>query len=76
MLPWKISSEHSNTLDKVDVQRARYVLEENIRVKQMIKALSNGKADEVGSILRNGHWAMSKEYEITTVRIRFSSKYR
>ena len=59
--------EHiSNAVDKVDKQRALYVLNENLRVQQMIKALSNGNADEAGAILRSGHWAMSKEYEITT----------
>jgi galactokinase len=49
-----------------DLQRGTYVLNENARVLRMMKALRDGDAAEVGKILLQGHWAMSKQYEITT----------
>ncbi|TLP79607.1 galactokinase [Maribacter sp. ACAM166] len=56
-------TEHS---DAIDIKRAKYVIEENERVLQMMKALTKGDAEGVGNILKEGHWAMSTQYEITT----------
>ena len=50
----------------IDFKRANYVIKENERVLKMITALEKGKAELVGEILLEGHWAMSKEFEITT----------
>lgn len=52
--------------DAIDIKRAKYVIEENERVRRMMKALTKGDAQEVGNILKEGHWAMSTQYEITT----------
>lgn len=52
--------------DAIDIKRAKYVIEENERVHQMMKALTEGDAQAVGRILKEGHWAMSTQYEITT----------
>ena len=57
-----------------DYKRAKYVLEENDRVHKMMDALELGKADLVGQILLQGHWAMSKDYEITTPELDYLVK--
>ena len=56
----------SDKVDAIDVKRAKYIIEENERVRRMMKALIKGDAQEVGNILKEGHWAMSTHYEITT----------
>ncbi|MDF4203231.1 galactokinase [Maribacter sp. SA7] len=55
-----------NDVSAIDAQRAKYVIEENNRVRKMMKVLTDGDANAVGAVLKEGHWAMSKEYEITT----------
>ncbi|ASV32307.1 galactokinase [Maribacter cobaltidurans] len=57
-----------------DYKRAKYVLEENDRVHKMMDALELGNADLVGQILLQGHWAMSKDYEITTPELDYLVK--
>ena len=55
-----------NKASEIDIQRAKYIIEENERVLQMMQELTAGDAIAVGNVLKNGHWAMSTEYEITT----------
>jgi len=55
-----------NNVKEIDVQRAKYVIEENDRVRKMMKVLTDGDANAVGDVLKEGHWAMSTQYEITT----------
>ena len=50
----------------LDLKRANYVIQENDRVLKMITLLDKGDAQSVGKVLREGHWAMSKDFEITT----------
>lgn len=64
----------STEANPIDIKRGKYIIEENERVRQMIKALINGHAQEVGSILNKGHWAMSTQYEITTPELDFLVK--
>lgn len=56
----------SDKVDAIDKKRAKYIIEENERVRRMMKALTEGDALQVGNILKEGHWAMSTQYEITT----------
>lgn len=56
----------SDKVDAIDKKRAKYIIEENGRVRRMMKALTEGDALQVGEILKEGHWAMSTQYEITT----------
>jgi len=56
----------AENFNAIDIKRAKYVIEENERVRRMMKALTKGDAQDVGSILKEGHWAMSTQYEITT----------
>lgn len=55
-----------NKASEIDIQRAKYIIEENERVLQMMQELTAGDAIAVGNVLKDGHWAMSTEYEITT----------
>lgn len=55
-----------NKINEIDIQRAKYIIEENERVLQMMQELTAGDAIAVGNVLKDGHWAMSTEYEITT----------
>lgn len=55
-----------SNVKEIDVQRAKYVIEENDRVRKMMKVLTQGDANAVGKVLKEGHWAMSTQYEITT----------
>ena len=55
-----------NKASEIDIQRAKYIIEENERVLQMMQELTAGDAIAIGNVLKNGHWAMSTEYEITT----------
>lgn len=55
-----------NKVNEIDIQRAKYIIEENERVLQMMQELTAGDAIAVGNVLKDGHWAMSTEYEITT----------
>lgn len=66
----KVKMEVSPT----DYKRAKYILEENERVVKMINALKTGHAQEVGKLLLQGHWAMSREFEITTPELDFLVK--
>ncbi|MEO9661153.1 MAG: galactokinase [Maribacter dokdonensis] len=53
-------------VNEIDIQRAKYIIDENERVLQMMQELTAGDAIAVGNVLKDGHWAMSTEYEITT----------
>ncbi len=55
-----------SNVKEIDVQRAKYVIEENDRVRKMMEVLTEGDANAVGKVLKEGHWAMSTQYEITT----------
>ncbi|PIB27914.1 galactokinase [Maribacter sp. 4G9] len=61
-------------LSPTDYTRAKYILEENGRVHKMMDALKSGNGNLVGSILLEGHWAMSTQYEITTPELDFLVK--
>ncbi|SNR48585.1 galactokinase [Maribacter sedimenticola] len=56
----------SEKANETDLKRAKYIIDENSRVLNMMQALTDGNAQLVGEILRQGHWAMSLQYEITT----------
>ena len=55
-----------NKVNEIDIQRAKYIIEENERVLQLMQELTADDAIAVGNVLKNGHWVMSTEYEITT----------
>lgn len=61
--------EFETSIAPLDFQRAKYVLEENERVRQMMKALIAGKLEEAGAILLRGHQGMSEEYDVSLPEI-------
>ncbi len=68
-----ISSEqlerYASEMQGKTYQRCRYILDENERVQQMGKALLNGDAKQVGTLLFAAHTGMSCEYEASCVEI-------
>ncbi len=58
--------EQSQTnIDSLIWQRCKYVVEENLRVLSTIRALENNDIKEVGSLLYESHYGLSKEYEVS-----------
>lgn len=58
-----------DSVSPVDFKRALYVIKENGRVLKMITALEKGDAQEIGTILLEGHRSMSSDFEISTSEI-------
>ena len=58
-------NDFKNEVCTKDYIRAKYVLEENDRVRQMMKALQKRNLSEAGAILYRGHQGMNKEYDIS-----------
>ncbi|MEB8345167.1 galactokinase [Flavobacteriaceae bacterium KMM 6898] len=56
---------------ETDFRRALHVIQENNRVLKMIEALKAGDAEQVGSILLEGHRSLSTEYEVSTKELDF-----
>lgn len=57
---------HSNMLDTVDCKRARFITEENARVKACVSRLKNSDVNGIGALLNETHWGLSRAYEIST----------
>lgn len=51
--------------DPILRKRAKYVVEENIRVKEAVQALKDQDLVKLGRILRAGNRALREEYEVT-----------
>lgn len=62
-------ARYEDKLDPLDYIRAKYVLEENERVHQMIAELGEAQFSNVGQILLQGHRGMSKQYDISLPEI-------
>ncbi len=58
-------NEFENEINALDFIRAKYVLDENNRVRQMMVALKEEKLSEAGVILFRGHQALSEEYNVS-----------
>ena len=59
-------SNHRTSLSAEDYQRARYVLRENQRVQDTVKALQQGDVPRAGELIFESHAGMRDEYQITT----------
>ncbi len=57
---------YAEKLNPKDYQRARFVIEENQRVQDTIKALKDGDLLEVGMLLYLSHDGLSRDYEVST----------
>ncbi len=56
---------YRESLDPLDLKRAQYVLDENIRVKATIRALQENNIVMVGELLYDSHFGLSKQYEVS-----------
>lgn len=65
-IDFELLNKIQSTVLPIDYQRALYVLKENKRVLDMVKALKEGNAEVIGSLLFEGHKGMSEEFQITT----------
>lgn len=51
--------------------KCKFVVEENIRVENAVKALQNQQIETLGKLLFEAHWALSKEYEVSCSELDF-----
>lgn len=63
--------EIKNHISETDFRRALHVIQENLRVLNMIEALKAGDAEQVGAILLKGHRSLSTAYEVSTKELDF-----
>ncbi|MEJ1222441.1 galactokinase [Sediminicola sp. 1XM1-17] len=59
------------TISKIDYRRAFHVIQENDRVLKMAKALKEGDAIGVGTLLWEGHSSLSTDYDVSTKELDF-----
>jgi galactokinase len=52
-------------MEEIVYRRARHVVTENDRVLQLSRKLSQGKLDEVGTLLVQGHSSLRDDYEVS-----------
>jgi galactokinase len=62
-------SRYAPSLPDVLRRRAGYVIAENARVLEVVRLLEEGKIEEVGSILWQGHAGLRDEYEVSCVEL-------
>jgi galactokinase len=63
--------EIKELISGTNFKRALHVIQENKRVLKMIEALKAGDAEQVGSILLEGHRSLSTKYEVSTKELDF-----
>jgi galactokinase len=60
---------HQNVLSDDDYRRARYVLHENQRVQNTVRALQQGNVPRVGELISQSHAGMRDEYQVTVPEV-------
>lgn len=63
--------QFKDQLSPIDFQRVSFVLEENQRVVETTKALSEGQLEAVGEYLYQSHEGLSKVYEVSCEELDF-----
>lgn len=58
-------------LDPVNFRRAKYVIEENIRVEQFAAAMHNGDWSKAGAMMYATHQGLKDEYEVSCPELDF-----
>lgn len=58
-------------LDPVNFRRAKYVIEENIRVEQFAAAMHNGDWSKAGAMMYATHQGLKDEYEVSCTELDF-----
>ncbi len=62
----ELLADYRTSLSADDYQRARYVLRENQRVQDTVRALQQGDVPRAGELIFESHAGMRNEYQITT----------
>ena len=60
-----------DSISDEDYRRARYVIGEEKRVLDVCEALEKGDYETVGERMYETHWGMSKDYEVSCVKLDF-----
>ncbi len=61
----ELLESHKSKLTNTEYYRAKYVIDENIGVHAMQKALENADAELCGQLLTESHWGLSEDYEVS-----------
>lgn len=64
-LDTRLLERYTNEIQPIDLQRVKYVIKENQRVHQVINLLEKNDLKEVGNVLLQGHYGLSKEYDVS-----------
>ena len=50
-------------------KRLTHIIEENLRVKKMVKIIENGQYEKIGKLLLESHFSLSNNYDISCKEI-------
>jgi len=64
-----------SALSEVVYNRCKYIIEENVRVLAMTRAMEKSEFDMIGNLLKSAHYGMQYEYEITCPEIDFMADF-
>jgi galactokinase len=65
----QILEDNSSIISSDDLQRVRFVINENERVQKTTEALSKGLINEVGHMLYQSHEGLRKEYKVSCAEL-------
>ena len=68
-------SEFKTVLPEIIYTRCKYVVEENTRVLNAVKALSENRLKDFGDLMYTTHHGLSKEYEVSCPELDFLVEY-
>ncbi|MFA8342425.1 MAG: galactokinase [Rhodothermaceae bacterium] len=63
--------EHKDKFDPLIFQRCKYVVEENIRLKNACEYFAKGDFTSAGEMMNQSHYGLSKEYEVSCKELDF-----
>ena len=62
--------KHLDLIDDMNLKkRLNHVIEENLRVKKMVKIIENGQYEKIGKLLLESHFSLSNNYDISCEEI-------
>lgn len=67
-------NKYVKSKDKDVYIKSRFVIQENERLLKASEALKNNNIQELGALLLEAHWALSKEYEVSCPELDFLIK--
>jgi len=62
--------KHLDLIDDMTLKkRLTHIIEENLRVKKMVKIIENGQYEKIGKLLLESHFSLSSNYDISCKEI-------